>query len=152
MQQQRGELVNLTVDSGAVRSCLQEKVAEGHPMRKVQNPAEFRAAGGEKLPELGTKTLNLKHASGHVMRKKFSVCEGIRINVLSTAELEDQNCRIVHQPAKYGGSFVEKLAEKPRPLKPSQGSRWERVHRRGNTYKMQVWIQPPKNGEGQAKP
>ena len=41
MQQRSGELVNLTVDSGAVRSCLQENVAKGHQMRKVENQDSF---------------------------------------------------------------------------------------------------------------
>ena len=150
IQSQVEERINLTVHSGAVRSCLQEHVAPGVALRKVDKPAEYRAAGGEKLPELGTRTLKLKYMNGKVGAKEFSVCEGIRVNVLSTAEMEDDNCRIVHQPAKYGGSYVEKLTDKSKPLKPARDSRWQRIFRRGNKYQIPVWVvnQKSPNGSG----
>ena len=133
---------------------MQEDVAQGVQLQEVKTPNEFRGAGGEKLPELGTKTLKMKYLNGHVGRKDFSVCEGLRVNVLSTAEMEDDNCRIVHQPAKYGGSYVEKLTDKSKPLKPTADSKWQRIFRRGNKYQIPVWVEPTSakkhpNGNGQ---
>ena len=73
------------------------------------------------------------------------MCGGLRLSVLSTAELEDDNCRIVHQPATYGGSYIEKLTDKTKPLNPTKGSKWQKVFGRGNKYQVPVWVTPTKN-------
>ena len=38
VEPRKGERINLTVDSGAVRSCLQEHVAQEIPLKEVENP------------------------------------------------------------------------------------------------------------------
>ena len=88
------------------------------------------------MRELGARSPNLKYLGGKVAKKSFSVVEGLALNILSTAEFEDANYRIVHQPAKYGGSYIEKLDSKAKPLKPR--GEYRRVFRRGNKYQIPV--------------
>ena len=114
-------------------------------MEEVAGPTVFTNASGGAIQELGTRTPTLKFLGGASAKKQFSVCEGLKVNVLSTAELEDTNHRIVHQPAKFGGSYIERLTDKSKPLKP-QGE-YRKVFRRGNKYQIPVWVRP--NGHGQ---
>ena len=85
----KGERLDLTLDSGAVRSCLTEDVAKDVPLHAVANPTVFSTAGGDSLTELGTKTPTLKFLGGD-----------------SSADQEINKYNLVQMPTSVGCTLV----------------------------------------------
>ena len=126
-----GERLDLTIDSGCAACGLPPNAAAEVSMQELSGPPqEYIAANAEKIRELGLKTPTLKFQNGDVESLKFRVMDKLHKPLVAASKVVAANNRIVLQPEKHGGSYIEDLTTKRR----------KRVFERNGVYVLPCWV------------
>ena len=133
----KGERIDMTLDSGAAICAMPPDCAVGVPLIPLENPKEYTAANGEPIVEKGIRTPNLEFSNGDVGQIPFRVMDVNKTLLAVSACVKAKN-RVVFQPDEFGGCYVETLTKDTPPLKPK--GRAKRVFERNGVYKLQAWV------------
>ena len=98
------------MDSGAAVSVMPVKTCENYkviPSRASMDGVHYRAAGGQKIPDLGTRTVMAELLGGTEARVSCSVAE-VKKTLLSAARIVDRGHRICLGPNDED-NYIENL-------------------------------------------
>ncbi len=129
------EYLEATVDSGAavsvmpVDTCSDYKVV---PSKASLQGVHYRAAGGHRIPDLGTRTVTVGHEGGGDARLACSVAE-VKKTLLSVAKIVDRGHRVSFG-AKQSECYIENT---------KTGERIP-IRRKNDVFVIKLKVKPPK--------
>ena len=127
---EKGERLDLTIDSGCAACGLPVSVASEVSMPELSRPPqEYVRANAEKIRELGLKTPTLRFQNGDMQSLRFSVMDELHKPLVAASKIVAAGNRIVMQSASRG-SFVEVLGTKRR----------ERIFKRSGACVVPCWV------------
>ena len=128
---EKGERLDLTIDSGCAACGLPVSAASEVTMQELTGPAqEYVAANAEKIRELAVKTPTLRFQNGDVQSLKFRVMDKLHKPLVAASKVVAAGNRIVLQPEKHGGSYIEDIGTKRR----------KRIFERNGVYVLPCWV------------
>ena len=95
-----------------------------------RTPQEYIAAHGEKIREIGFKYPTFKFQNVDVQNLKFSVMDKLHKPLVAACKVVAAGNRIVLQPEKQGGSFIEDMLSKLR----------KRIFERNGVFVITCWV------------
>ena len=132
------EYLEATVDSGAAVSVMPVGTCEGYkvvPSKASLQGVHYRAAGGHRIPDLGTRTITAGHEGGGEARLACSVAE-VKKMLISVAKIIDKGHRVSFGP-RQEDCFIENIKDGKRiPVK-----------RKNDVFVIRLKVRPPSKGQ-----